>query len=89
MNVNGVDIHIYFAEFVGQPSRSPHVMPGRTFIYQWSVPKEYGPGSSDPDCQTWLYYSAVDPIKDSSSGLIGPLIVCRKNVLDSRGKQVL
>ncbi|XP_032887757.1 ceruloplasmin [Amblyraja radiata] len=86
-DVEGANYQTNTTEFVGQPSRSPHVMPGRTFIYQWSVPKEYGPGSSDPDCQTWLYYSAVDSIKDSSSGLIGPLIVCRKNVLDSRGKQ--
>ncbi|GCC38702.1 hypothetical protein chiPu_0017218 [Chiloscyllium punctatum] len=75
------------AGFVAPPPRSPFVQPGQTFIYEWSVPKEYGPSENDPNCLTWLYSSAVDSIKDSSSGLVGPLIVCKKSTLNSQGTQ--
>ncbi|XP_048460742.1 ceruloplasmin [Rhincodon typus] len=73
--------------FVAPPPRSPYVPPGQTFIYEWKVPKEFGPSENDPNCLTWLYSSAVDSIKDSNSGLVGPFIVCKKNTLDSQGKQ--
>ncbi|XP_069474464.1 ceruloplasmin [Ambystoma mexicanum] len=55
-----------------------HVNPGETFTYVWSIPDDVGPTLEDPDCLTWLYYSGVDSIKDTSAGLAGPLIVCRK-----------
>ncbi|XP_072897676.1 ceruloplasmin [Hemitrygon akajei] len=86
-DVEGAKYQINTTEYVGQPARSPHVSPGQTFIYQWKIPKDFGPGKDEAECLTRLYYSAVDPIKDSSSGLVGPLIVCKKNVLDSKGKQ--
>ncbi|XP_069753512.1 ceruloplasmin isoform X2 [Narcine bancroftii] len=86
-DVEGANYQTNTTEFVGQHLRSPHVLPGHTFIYQWKVPSKYGPGKADPDCQVRLYYSAVDPIKDTSSGLVGPLIICKENKLDSKGKQ--
>ena len=42
------------------------------------MPNESAPGPKDSDCITWSYYSAVDTIKDTNTGLIGPLIACRK-----------
>eukprot|EP00061_Rhincodon_typus_P014352 g41316.t1 len=78
---------MYLTGFVAPPPRSPYVPPGQTFIYEWKVPKEFGPSENDPNCLTWLYSSAVDSIKDSNSGLVGPFIVCKKNTLDSQGKQ--
>ncbi|XP_067898713.1 ceruloplasmin [Heterodontus francisci] len=83
----GANYQTNILKFVGQPVRSPHVHPGHTFIYEWKIPKDFGPSENDPNCLTWLYYSAVDPIKDSSSGLVGPLIVCKKNTLNVLGKQ--
>ncbi|XP_064418146.1 ceruloplasmin [Latimeria chalumnae] len=68
-------------------STSSHVMPGAKFAYEWTVPEDAGPNKEDPDCLTWLYYSAVDSVKDTSSGLIGPLLVCKKKSLTSEGKQ--
>lgn len=62
--------------------------PGTTFTYEWDVPEDVGPTDQDPDCLTWLYYSAVDAVRDTSSGLVGPLLVCRKGALLSSGKQV-
>ncbi|XP_059711943.1 ceruloplasmin isoform X5 [Haemorhous mexicanus] len=71
----------------GTESPASHVSPGTTFTYEWDVPEDVGPTEQDPDCLTWLYYSAVDAVRDTSSGLVGPLLVCRKGALLSSGKQ--
>ena len=54
------------------------VMPNQTYTYHWFVPKRASPGKSDAKCITWAYYSDVDPVKDTNSGLVGPLITCQK-----------
>ena len=54
------------------------VLPGETRTFKWFVPSESAPGAKDGACITWSYYSAVDTIKDTNTGLIGPLIACRK-----------
>uniref|UniRef100_A0A8C4VXT1 ferroxidase n=1 Tax=Gopherus evgoodei TaxID=1825980 RepID=A0A8C4VXT1_9SAUR len=64
-----------------------HVKPCETFTYKWRVPENVGPTASDPPCLTYLYYSASDPVMDTNSGLVGPLIVCRKNTLNHDGTQ--
>ncbi|KAH0624064.1 hypothetical protein JD844_007393 [Phrynosoma platyrhinos] len=78
----------FFSTNSGGSSRiSSHVNPGNTFIYEWEVPETVGPTSEDPDCLTRMYYSASDPIKDTSAGLVGPLLVCRKGALLPSGRQ--
>ncbi|PKU34260.1 hephaestin-like protein 1 [Limosa lapponica baueri] len=64
-----------------------HVKPGETFTYKWRVPENGGPTESDTPCLTYLYYSATDAVKDTNSGLVGPLLVCRKNTLNHDGTQ--
>uniref|UniRef100_A0A8B9R4L8 ferroxidase n=1 Tax=Anas platyrhynchos TaxID=8839 RepID=A0A8B9R4L8_ANAPL len=64
-----------------------HVKAGETFTYKWRVPENGGPSENDPPCLTYLYYSATDAVKDTNSGLVGPLLVCRKNVLNEDGTQ--
>ncbi|XP_018428925.1 PREDICTED: ceruloplasmin-like, partial [Nanorana parkeri] len=59
-------------------SRPSHVAPGDTVTYQWKVPDSVAPTSEDLNCIAWLYYSSVDPVKDTNSGLVGPLLVCNK-----------
>eukprot|EP00112_Aurelia_sp_Birch-Aquarium-sp1_P026037 Seg8986.2 transcript_id=Seg8986.2/GoldUCD/mRNA.D3Y31 product="Hephaestin-like protein" protein_id=Seg8986.2/GoldUCD/D3Y31 len=54
------------------------VAPNSMFTYKWFVPKRSAPGTKDSNCLTWAYYSAVDPVKDTNTGLIGTLITCRK-----------
>ncbi|NXK18724.1 HEPH protein, partial [Arenaria interpres] len=63
------------------------VEPLRNFTYRWTVPKHVGPTSSDPPCLTWMYSSAVNPVKDPSSGLVGPLLICKPGTLDENNKQ--
>lgn len=62
------------------------VAPGKRFTYHWRVIE--GPSADDPPCLSYLYYSAVDPVRDSNSGLFGPIQVCNKGVLDGSGHQV-
>uniref|UniRef100_A0A8C8VR32 ferroxidase n=1 Tax=Pelusios castaneus TaxID=367368 RepID=A0A8C8VR32_9SAUR len=64
-----------------------HIKPRETFTYKWRVPENVGPTASDPPCLTYLYYSASDPVMDTNSGLVGPLLVCRKNTLNQDGTQ--
>ena len=54
------------------------VSPGAMSTYKWFVPKRSAPGSQDSACVTRSYFSAVDSVKDTNSGLLGPLIICRK-----------
>ncbi|KAG2463685.1 HEPH protein, partial [Polypterus senegalus] len=63
------------------------VAPGQSFTYEWTVPDEVGPTDNDPQCLTRLYYSAVDPVRDTNSGLVGPLVVCRAGTLNATTSQ--
>ncbi|XP_028928280.1 ceruloplasmin isoform X1 [Ornithorhynchus anatinus] len=77
-----------FSEGTTPPSSpSSHVVPRATFTYEWTVPEGVGPIYSDPNCLTRMYYSGVDPVSEISSGLIGPLIICRKGSLHANGRQ--
>ncbi|MCQ4172051.1 hypothetical protein, partial [Hafnia paralvei] len=49
--------------------------------YEWMVPLGAGPVAGEADCLTYLYYSGVNPVKDTNSGLVGPLLVCRQGSL--------
>ncbi|XP_027731626.1 ceruloplasmin isoform X1 [Vombatus ursinus] len=70
------------------PSPSSHVAPKTKFTYEWTVPDGVGPTYNDPNCLTKMYYSGVNPIKDMFTGLVGPLIICRKGSLNSDGRQI-
>ncbi|XP_060717574.1 ferroxidase HEPHL1-like isoform X2 [Tachysurus vachellii] len=69
----------------GSQKAGASVAPGHTFTYRWRVTE--GPSPSDPPCLSYLYYSATDPVNDTNSGLVGPLQVCKKGVLDESGRQ--
>ncbi|XP_040610575.1 ceruloplasmin isoform X1 [Mesocricetus auratus] len=56
-------------------------LPGETRTYVWQIPERSGAGVEDTPCIPWAYYSTVDQVKDLYSGLIGPLIVCRKSYM--------
>ena len=64
-------------------SAGDSVAPGQTFTYTWHVPERSGPGHNDPNCVAWMYFSSVNSVKDMSSGLVGPLLVCAQNTLSS------
>lgn len=84
-----INLTVLFCIFSGviTPLPAAQVQPGTVHTYEWTVPERAGPVKGDADCLTYLYYSGVDPVKDTSSGLVGPLLVCRQRSL-SRGQQV-
>uniref|UniRef100_A0A672VA33 Coagulation factor VIII n=1 Tax=Strigops habroptila TaxID=2489341 RepID=A0A672VA33_STRHB len=75
---------------VCQLAYSPHSKgsPCLSFTYSWNVTTEDGPTQADPRCLTRFYYSSIDPVRDTASGLIGPLLICFKKSMDQRGNQV-
>lgn len=54
------------------------IAPGRIYNYVWQVSERAGPGPKDTPCVTWAYYSDVNPVEDTNTGLVGPLVICRK-----------
>ncbi|XP_066498216.1 coagulation factor VIII [Hoplias malabaricus] len=68
--------------------RSLAVPPGEIMMYLWKLTPDDAPADADPRCLTRLYQSTVDPDRDVASGLVGPLIICKSQSLDKRGKVV-
>lgn len=64
------------------------IAPGKLYNYIWKVSERSGPGPADTACLTWAYFSDVDPVKDTNTGLVGPLIICRKGSLDRDGQRI-
>ncbi|XP_054244776.1 coagulation factor VIII isoform X2 [Indicator indicator] len=65
------------------------IPPGQSFTYSWKITTEDGPTHADPRCLTRFYYSSVDPVRDTASGLIGPLLICFRKSMDQRGNQIM
>ncbi|XP_043913648.1 coagulation factor VIII isoform X1 [Protopterus annectens] len=72
----------------GQDLKNYAIKPNNTFVYNWKIAPEDGPVSSSSKCLTRFYYSSIDPVRDTASGLIGPLLVCYKNALTKNGHQM-
>ncbi|CAH3123060.1 unnamed protein product, partial [Pocillopora meandrina] len=64
------------------------IAPGKLYNYIWKVSERSGPGPADTACLTWAYFSDVDPVKDTNTGLVGPLIICRKGILDRDSQRI-
>uniref|UniRef100_A0A668AU80 Coagulation factor V n=1 Tax=Myripristis murdjan TaxID=586833 RepID=A0A668AU80_9TELE len=60
------------------------VKPNTSFTYLWKVNAKVGPAAGESDCRTWAYYSGVNPERDIHTGLIGPLLVCRKGTMNNK-----
>ncbi|XP_040205015.1 ceruloplasmin isoform X1 [Rana temporaria] len=65
------------SEKQSEHSHHSHVAPGDTITYTWEVPVSVGSTIHDLNCLPWLYYSSVDVVRDTNSGLVGPLLVCK------------
>ncbi|XP_040594092.1 coagulation factor V isoform X2 [Mesocricetus auratus] len=63
------------------------VDPGGEYTYQWVISEDSGPTPDDPPCLTHIYYSYENLTQDFNSGLIGPLLICKKGTLTEDGTQ--
>eukprot|EP00026_Physarum_polycephalum_P003368 Phypoly_transcript_03379.p1 GENE.Phypoly_transcript_03379~~Phypoly_transcript_03379.p1 ORF type:complete len:694 (+),score=80.95 Phypoly_transcript_03379:340-2421(+) len=55
---------------------------GETTIYKWQVPPSSGPTNDDVNSMLLAYSSITSQSIDISSGLVGPLIITKKNQTD-------
>lgn len=62
----------------GRLKADDSVPPGGSHIYNWTIPEGHAPTDADPACLTWIYHSHVDAPRDIATGLIGPLITCKR-----------
>ncbi|XP_032886346.1 coagulation factor VIII [Amblyraja radiata] len=79
---------IKMAKAGGLNVRNHAVQPNETVTYFWTMAQSDGPAGSDLGCLTRFYFSNVDMDRDLASGLIGPLLICAKNMLDSYARLV-
>ena len=63
------------------------VSPNETYTYRWHIHPTAGPGKEDPACIVSAYLSDNDIYKDTNTGLVGPLVVCRRGTLDNNNKR--
>ncbi|KAM6154284.1 coagulation factor V [Erethizon dorsatum] len=63
------------------------VAPGQEYTYEWVISEDSGPTQDDPPCLTHIYYSYENLTEDFNSGLIGPLLICKKGTLTADGTQ--
>ncbi|XP_074164404.1 coagulation factor V isoform X2 [Sminthopsis crassicaudata] len=63
------------------------VLPNREYTYTWIITEDSGPTDDDPPCLTHFYYSYDNLVMDFNSGLIGPLLICKKGSLTENGIQ--
>lgn len=61
------------------------VAPGGEFTYSWDVPERAGPGPNDPSSIAWIYHSHVDEAADTNAGLIGPIIIAKREFASQDG----
>ncbi|XP_022102595.1 hephaestin-like protein [Acanthaster planci] len=63
------------------------VQAGGNKTYRWKVPERAGPTAADPNCVVYAYYSNIDKERDTNSGLVGPMVVCRPDTLGEDGRR--
>ncbi|XP_039598559.1 hephaestin-like, partial [Polypterus senegalus] len=69
---------LYPDQTFGKNKLDDAIAPSGSHTYTWTVTDEHAPTEDDPGCLTWIYHSHVDAPRDISSGLIGPLLTCKK-----------
>ena len=73
---------LYPDNTTGLQKEDDRLEPGAEYTYRWFVEENQGPGPNDSNCVTRMYHSHVDTLKDVSSGLLGPILTCKRgNIL--------
>jgi FtsP/CotA-like multicopper oxidase with cupredoxin domain len=59
----------------GKDTADDLVAKSATHVYHWQVPERAGPGPMDGSSVMWMYHSHSDEVRDTYSGLMGPMVV--------------
>jgi FtsP/CotA-like multicopper oxidase with cupredoxin domain len=77
------------APYADGATRAQHaddaVPAGATYSYAYAAPERAGPGPMDQSSVMWMYHSHVDEVRDTNSGLMGPVIVTARNMARADG----
>ena len=57
------------------------VPPGGNHTYVWEVTESAAPGPADPSSLVWMYHSHTDETADTLAGLVGAIVVGRREDL--------
>ncbi|XP_056130919.1 coagulation factor VIII isoform X3 [Lampris incognitus] len=72
---------------VGQEKEDDAVPPGGYYEYVWDISPKDSPTADDPECLTYSYSSQVDTVRDTNSGLIGVLLICKSSAFREDGQR--
>lgn len=67
---------------IGRDKLDDYVGPGEMVVMTWHVNDRAGPGNADESSIVWMYHSHTDEVSDTNTGLVGVLIVTRKDAAD-------
>ena len=63
----------------GSDKNDDGVPQGGTHLYTWPVPERAGPTEHEGSTVFWMYHSHAEEVRDVNTGLIGPMIITRRN----------
>lgn len=69
---------LYPDNTTSQQKEDDRLQPGAQYTYKWYVEEKQGPGPNDSNCVTRIYHSHVDTPRDVPSGLVGPILTCKR-----------
>ncbi|XP_008326094.1 coagulation factor V isoform X2 [Cynoglossus semilaevis] len=78
----------YFDNTSQKEKEDDIVQPNNEHVYYWEVTSDVSPQPDDPTCLTYTYISHQNVVEDYNSGLIGTLLICKPESLDTDGKQM-
>ncbi|XP_039248989.2 ferroxidase HEPHL1-like [Styela clava] len=65
------------------------VKPGETYTYVWPVPDRVSPLEKDENCITHMYSSLASIDVDQHTGLVGPIVICKRGTLEDEMKKTV
>ncbi|XP_071837911.1 hephaestin-like protein isoform X2 [Apostichopus japonicus] len=78
---------IYEDNTEGSDKADDGVQPGDSHTYIWVGNERAGPTEDEDGCAHWLYHSHIESTVGTNSGLLGPMLICRKGFLRSDGSR--
>lgn len=80
-----VSLHPHGVKYDSNNEGLRGVMPDDSFTYEWDVTSQAAPAAADGSSVLWMYHSHVTENMgmDIYAGLIGPLVVYRKGMLEN------
>ncbi|HLF98209.1 MAG TPA: multicopper oxidase domain-containing protein [Methylococcaceae bacterium] len=67
------------------PGAGAEIPSGGSFVYTWVADADSAPGPGDASSKVWWYHSHIDEPADTNAGLLGPIVITKKNMANPDG----